>query len=166
MSENVWASTSHNPKGLHALYRDNFTITFYLSTRLYGVISQKIIILITTSVRTSNVISTPNRPKSYAWHMNIVPAVRMELYQLFMSLSIHPVYVLHFPAEASHLRVLSFGILCHVDHWNLIDVLEEHVATIFRVEKETSMRQEESKANFCWLSRVYTVLYPRRQTTS
>jgi hypothetical protein len=25
MSENVWASTSRNPKGLHGLYRDNFT---------------------------------------------------------------------------------------------------------------------------------------------
>jgi hypothetical protein len=28
MSENVGASTSRNPKGLHGLYRDNFT--FYL----------------------------------------------------------------------------------------------------------------------------------------
>jgi hypothetical protein len=26
MSENVGASTSRNPKGLHSLYRDNFTI--------------------------------------------------------------------------------------------------------------------------------------------
>jgi hypothetical protein len=26
MSENVGASTSRNPKGLHGLYRDNFTI--------------------------------------------------------------------------------------------------------------------------------------------
>jgi hypothetical protein len=28
MSENVGASTSCNPKGLHSLYRDNFTFTF------------------------------------------------------------------------------------------------------------------------------------------
>jgi hypothetical protein len=26
MSENVGASTSHNPKGLHGLYRENFTL--------------------------------------------------------------------------------------------------------------------------------------------
>jgi hypothetical protein len=30
MSENVGASTSHNPKGLHGLYRDNFTFTYSL----------------------------------------------------------------------------------------------------------------------------------------
>jgi hypothetical protein len=29
MSENVGSSTSRNPKGLHVLYRDNFTFTFY-----------------------------------------------------------------------------------------------------------------------------------------
>jgi hypothetical protein len=28
MSENVGASTSRNPKGLHSLYRDNFTFTY------------------------------------------------------------------------------------------------------------------------------------------
>jgi hypothetical protein len=28
MSENVEASTSRDPKGLHGLYRDNFTFTF------------------------------------------------------------------------------------------------------------------------------------------
>jgi hypothetical protein len=28
MSENVGASTSRNIKGLHGLYRDNFTVTF------------------------------------------------------------------------------------------------------------------------------------------
>jgi hypothetical protein len=28
MSENVGASTSRNPKGLHGLYRDNFTLLF------------------------------------------------------------------------------------------------------------------------------------------
>jgi hypothetical protein len=28
MSENVEASTSHSPKGIHGLYRDNFTFTF------------------------------------------------------------------------------------------------------------------------------------------
>jgi hypothetical protein len=28
MSQNVGASTSRNPKGLHGLYRDNFTFTF------------------------------------------------------------------------------------------------------------------------------------------
>jgi hypothetical protein len=27
MSENVGASASHNPKGLHGLYRDSFTLT-------------------------------------------------------------------------------------------------------------------------------------------
>jgi hypothetical protein len=31
MSENVEASTSRNPKGLHNLYRDNFTFTFSFS---------------------------------------------------------------------------------------------------------------------------------------
>jgi hypothetical protein len=30
MSKNVGASTSRNPKGLHGLYRDNFTFTTYL----------------------------------------------------------------------------------------------------------------------------------------
>jgi hypothetical protein len=29
MSENVGTSTSRKPKGLHGLYRDNFTFTFY-----------------------------------------------------------------------------------------------------------------------------------------
>jgi hypothetical protein len=29
MSENVGASTSRNPKGLHGLYRDNFTLPVY-----------------------------------------------------------------------------------------------------------------------------------------
>jgi hypothetical protein len=29
MSENVGASTSRNPKGLHGLYRDNFTLLVY-----------------------------------------------------------------------------------------------------------------------------------------
>jgi hypothetical protein len=28
MSENVWASTSRNHKGLHGLYRDNFTLRY------------------------------------------------------------------------------------------------------------------------------------------
>jgi hypothetical protein len=28
MSEKVGASTSRNPKGLHGLYRDNFTLLF------------------------------------------------------------------------------------------------------------------------------------------
>jgi hypothetical protein len=28
MSENVGASTSHNRKGLHGMYRDNFTLGF------------------------------------------------------------------------------------------------------------------------------------------
>jgi hypothetical protein len=30
MSENVGASTSRNPKGLHGLYRDNFTLLNYV----------------------------------------------------------------------------------------------------------------------------------------
>jgi hypothetical protein len=29
MSENMGASTSRNPKGLHGLYRDNFIFTFF-----------------------------------------------------------------------------------------------------------------------------------------
>jgi hypothetical protein len=32
MSENVGASTSCNPKGLHGLYRDNFTLYIYISS--------------------------------------------------------------------------------------------------------------------------------------
>jgi hypothetical protein len=32
MSENVGASTSRNPKGLHGLYRDNFTFLPYRIT--------------------------------------------------------------------------------------------------------------------------------------
>jgi hypothetical protein len=43
MSDSFGASTSRNPKGLHGLYRDNFTFT----------ISQKMEVLITTGVRTS-----------------------------------------------------------------------------------------------------------------
>jgi hypothetical protein len=35
MSENVGASASHNPKGLHALYRDKFTFTFYLKITFF-----------------------------------------------------------------------------------------------------------------------------------
>jgi hypothetical protein len=31
MSENVGASTSHNPKGLHGLYRDNYLLLIGLS---------------------------------------------------------------------------------------------------------------------------------------
>jgi hypothetical protein len=34
MSENVGASTSRNPKGLHGLYRDNFTLPYHV-TRTY-----------------------------------------------------------------------------------------------------------------------------------
>jgi hypothetical protein len=30
MSENVGASTSRNPKGLHGLYRDNFTLPYHV----------------------------------------------------------------------------------------------------------------------------------------
>jgi hypothetical protein len=30
MSENVGASTSRNPKGLHGLYRDNFTFFYFI----------------------------------------------------------------------------------------------------------------------------------------
>jgi hypothetical protein len=37
MSENVGASTSRNPKGLHALYGDNFTFTFQLDELLTAV---------------------------------------------------------------------------------------------------------------------------------
>jgi hypothetical protein len=33
MSENVVASTSHNPKGLHGLYRENFAFTYIHGTR-------------------------------------------------------------------------------------------------------------------------------------
>jgi hypothetical protein len=35
MSENVGASTSRNPKGLHGLYRDNFTLP-RLSSKISG----------------------------------------------------------------------------------------------------------------------------------
>jgi hypothetical protein len=35
LSENVEASTSHNPKGLHDLYRDNFIFTFMLDLLVY-----------------------------------------------------------------------------------------------------------------------------------
>jgi hypothetical protein len=34
MSENVGASTSRNPKGLHGLYRDNFTLPLWLYSPL------------------------------------------------------------------------------------------------------------------------------------
>jgi hypothetical protein len=37
MSENVGASTSDNPKGLHGLYRDNFTFAFTLPTYPGGI---------------------------------------------------------------------------------------------------------------------------------
>jgi hypothetical protein len=30
MSENVEASNSHNPKGLHGLYRDGFTLSYII----------------------------------------------------------------------------------------------------------------------------------------
>jgi hypothetical protein len=33
MSENMGASTSLCPKGLHGLYRDNFTFTFAATTK-------------------------------------------------------------------------------------------------------------------------------------
>jgi hypothetical protein len=46
MSEYVRASTSHNPKGLHGLYRDNFTYT-----------TSKIALFVVITVRTSNQIS-------------------------------------------------------------------------------------------------------------
>jgi hypothetical protein len=35
MSENVWASTSRNPKDLHGLYRDNFT--FFFTFKIYEI---------------------------------------------------------------------------------------------------------------------------------
>jgi hypothetical protein len=34
MSENVEASNSHNPKGLHGLYRDNFTLLLPLFLKM------------------------------------------------------------------------------------------------------------------------------------
>jgi hypothetical protein len=33
MSENVGASTSRNPKGLHGLYKENFTFTYRCDTQ-------------------------------------------------------------------------------------------------------------------------------------
>jgi hypothetical protein len=33
MSENVGASTSRNPKGLHGLYREDFTLFYFLYIR-------------------------------------------------------------------------------------------------------------------------------------
>jgi hypothetical protein len=37
MSENVGALTSRNPKGLHGLYRDNFTFTLLSDGKLGGI---------------------------------------------------------------------------------------------------------------------------------
>jgi hypothetical protein len=51
MSENVGASTSCSPKGLHGLYRDNFT----LFTTLY----QESFISLTTSYEKTNTICAP-----------------------------------------------------------------------------------------------------------
>jgi hypothetical protein len=41
MSENVEVSTSRNPKGLHGLYKDNFTFTFTMSDLLPFVLRDK-----------------------------------------------------------------------------------------------------------------------------
>jgi hypothetical protein len=40
MSENVGASTSRNPKGLHGLYRDNFTLPYWMCLDVTHVIQE------------------------------------------------------------------------------------------------------------------------------
>jgi hypothetical protein len=39
MSENVGASASRNPKGLHGPYRDNFTFTFIFTVSVHKILS-------------------------------------------------------------------------------------------------------------------------------
>jgi hypothetical protein len=45
MSENVGASTSHNPKGLHGLYRDKLTLPYHTICTyvFYRLLNQKIL---------------------------------------------------------------------------------------------------------------------------
>jgi hypothetical protein len=43
MSENVRASTSRNPKGLHGLYRDNFTLPYEDEFSTFGFETGKVI---------------------------------------------------------------------------------------------------------------------------
>jgi hypothetical protein len=51
MSENVGASTSRNPKGLHGLYRENFTFTF---TLLWHHISVSFISMLQVNISCTN----------------------------------------------------------------------------------------------------------------
>jgi hypothetical protein len=45
MSENVGASTSRNPKGLHGLYRDNFTLTSQETNNIYATRTNRLMLL-------------------------------------------------------------------------------------------------------------------------
>jgi hypothetical protein len=42
MSENVGASTSRNPKGLHGLYRDNFTFIIIIIIIILSLMQMKV----------------------------------------------------------------------------------------------------------------------------
>jgi hypothetical protein len=63
MSENVGASTSRNPKGLHGLHRDNFTLPYperilgwlYVRATAYPYLPYTIIIVTCSGVRVTKV---------------------------------------------------------------------------------------------------------------
>jgi hypothetical protein len=61
MSENVGASTSRNPKGLHGLYGDNFTFTYAMKTYV-GKYSSTILSLNTRWRRVANLKFRPLYP--------------------------------------------------------------------------------------------------------
>jgi hypothetical protein len=48
MSENVGTSTSHNPKGLHGLYRDNFTLRFTIPLAARQRLGKHILVAVNT----------------------------------------------------------------------------------------------------------------------
>jgi hypothetical protein len=56
MSENVGASTSRNPKGLHGLYAENFTFTFLPATQHSLVLTENRHLTPVTSRRASTVL--------------------------------------------------------------------------------------------------------------
>jgi hypothetical protein len=58
ISENVGVSTSHNPKGLHGLYRDNFTLPCKTSKDLQYMKSVNFHLL--PSISVSNIVSFQN----------------------------------------------------------------------------------------------------------
>jgi hypothetical protein len=47
-------------------------------------------------------------------------------------------------------RILSSGIWRHVARWNSTDVLEEHVASIFRIEEQTKEENKHEAGLFFW----------------